>query len=620
METSDHIKDILNSVPEQPGCYLMINQAGKVIYIGKAINLRHRVRSYFHASAQKNPRTSSLVANIRDIEWIIVKSELEALILEMNLIKEYQPHFNVQLKDDKRYPYIKIHWADPFPRVSVTRKVEKDGSRYYGPYINVWAVNQTMDLLRKIFPYLTCNRTITGDDQRACLYYDIQLCTAPCIGRISQEDYREMIKELGGFLNGRTDNIIKRLEEEMQQASADLKYERAAQLRDTLDAVQRIVEEQRIISTKFTDSDVIALADLENDACIQVFFIRGGKLTGREYFLVENIDKTADQDLLAEVIKQFYDQAPNIPPEILLPREIEEAKIINQWLKSQRGGKKVELVVPRRGEKKKLVAMAAENAASMLTALKTQENSERERAEGALSDLQTQLNLSAPPLRIECYDISNTQGTALVGSMVVFVDGRPEKAHYRQFNIRTVQGPDDYASMDEVLRRRLKRLVLSSTEESKPGGKVDPSFSALPDLILVDGGKGQLNRAVMVLAEFDLLDTIPIAGLAKRYEEVFLPEDDYPVRFDKNSPGLHLLQRSRDEAHRFAITAHRKRRSKKGLESSLEKIPGIGPSRRQELLKKFHTIQNIRDASLEELSQTPKITLKIAQSIKKHLA
>jgi len=619
METSDHIKDILNSVPTQPGCYLMKDQAGKVIYIGKAINLRHRVRSYFHASAKKNPKTNQLVANIRDIEWIIVKSELEALILEMNLIKEYQPHFNVQLKDDKRYPFIKIHWADPFPRVSVTRKVEKDGSRYYGPYINVWAVNQTMDLLRKIFPYLTCNRNITGDDQRACLYYDIQLCTAPCIGRISQEDYREMLKELGAFLNGRTDNIIKRLEEEMHQASADLRYERAAQLRDTLDAVQRIVEEQRIISTKFTDSDVIALADLDNDACIQVFFIRGGKLTGREYFLVENIDKTADQDLLAEVIKQFYDQAPNIPPEILLPREIEEAKIIHQWLKSQRGGKKVELIVPRRGEKKKLVAMAAENAADMLTALKTQENSERERAEGALTDLQSTLKLSTPPLRIECYDISNIQGTALVGSMVVFLDGRPEKAHYRQFNIRTVQGPDDYASMDEVLRRRLQRLILSSTEESKPGAKQDPSFSALPDLILVDGGKGQLNRAAEVLAEFDLLDTIPIAGLAKKYEEVFIPEEDYPVRFDKNSPGLHLLQRSRDEAHRFAITAHRKRRSKKGLESSLEKIPGIGPSRRQELLKKFRTVQNIRDASVEELSQTPKITLKIAQSIKKHL-
>lgn len=619
MEPSDHIKDILNSVPGQPGCYLMKDQVGKVIYIGKAINLRHRVRSYFHASAQKNPRTSQLVAKIRDIEWIIVKSELEALILEMNLIKENQPFFNVQLKDDKRYPYIKIHWADPFPKVSVTRKVEKDGSRYYGPYINVWAVNQTLDLLRKIFPYLTCSRTITGEDQRACLYFDIQLCTAPCIGRISQEDYREMIKELGAFLNGRTENISARLEEEMLQASADMKYERAAQIRDQLDAIQRIVEDQRIISTRFTDSDVIALADLENDACIQVFFIRGGKLTGREYFLVENIDKTADQDLLAEVIKQFYDQAPTIPPEILLPREIEEAKIIHQWLKSQRGGKKVELVVPRRGEKKKLVAMAAENAASMLKALKTQERSEQERAEGALTDLQSHLNLSAPPLRIECYDISNTQGTALVGSMVVFLDGRPENSHYRQFNIRTVQGPDDYASMDEVLRRRFQRLVLSSAEEGKPGVKPDPSFSALPDLILIDGGKGQLNRAVEVLAEFDLLDTIPIAGLAKRHEEVFLPEEDYPVRFEKDSPGLHLLQRSRDEAHRFAITAHRKRRSKKGLESSLEKIPGIGPSRRQELLKKFHTIQNIRDASLEELSQTPKITLKIAQSIKKHL-
>ncbi len=592
---------------------------GKVIYIGKAINLRHRVRSYFHASAKKNPRTSHLVSNIRDIEWIIVGSELEALILEMNLIKEYQPYFNVQLKDDKRYPYIKIHWGDPFPKVTVTRIVEKDGSRYYGPYINVWAVNQTLDLLRRIFPYLTCNRTITGEDQRACLYYDIQLCTAPCIGRINQEDYREMIKELGAFLNGRTESIVSRLEGEMNQASSDMKYERAAQIRDQLDAIQRIVEEQRIISTVFTDSDVIAMANLENNACVQVFFIRGGKLTGREYFLVENTDKTVDQDLLSEMIKQFYDQAPTIPPEILLPREVEEAQIIRQWLKSQRGGKKVELKVPRKGEKKKLVNMAAENAASMLTALKTQEKSEQDRAEGALVDLQTQLNLSSPPMRIECYDISNTQGTALVGSMVVFLEGRPESSHYRQFNIRTVQGPDDYASMEEVLRRRFQRLVLSREETTQPGKKPDPSFSSLPDLVLIDGGKGQLNRAVEVLRELDLLDTIPVAGLAKRHEEVFLPDESYPVRFEKDSPGLQLLQRSRDEAHRFAISAHRKRRSRQGMESSLEKIPGIGPSRRRELLMKFKTIQNIRQASVEELSQTPKITLKIAQSIKKHL-
>jgi excinuclease ABC subunit C len=573
MEISDHLQDILKSVPDQPGCYLMKNQEGVVIYVGKAINLRHRVRSYFHASAQKNPRTSQLVRNIHDIEWIIVGSELEALILEMNLIKEYQPHFNVQLKDDKRYPYIKIHWEDDYPKVTVTRKVEKDGSRYYGPYINVWAVNQTLDVLRKIFPYLTCSRTITGDDHRACLYHDIQLCTAPCIGRISQKNYREMIKELGAFLNGRSDRIQARLEEEMVQASEDMKYEQAAQIRDQLDAIQRIVQEQRIISTKFTDSDVIAMASLDNNACIQVFFIRGGKLTGREYFLVEKTDQKADQDLLSEVIMQFYDQAPGVPPEILLPREIEEARIIGKWLRSQRGGKKVELLVPRRGEKKKLVTMAAENAASMLTALKTREKSERDRAEGALTD-----------------------------------------------HIRSVQGPDDYASMDEVLRRRFQRLLLTKEETRKPGGKPDPSFSAVPDLVLIDGGKGQLNRAAEVLKEFDLLDTIPIAGLAKRYEEVFLPGDPYPVQFEKNSSGLQLLQRSRDEAHRFAITAHRKRRSKKGLQSSLEKIPGIGPTRRQELLKKFKTIQNIREASVEELSQTPKITLKIAQSIKEHLA
>ena len=522
MKTSDKIKDILSSVPDQPGCYLMKDQGGKVIYIGKAISLRHRVRSYFHASAQKHPRTSQLVANIRDIEWIIVGSELEALILEMNLIKEYQPYYNVQLKDDKRYPYIKIHWADAFPKVSVTRKVEKDGSRYYGPYMNVWAVNQTLELLRKIFPYLTCSRKITGEDQRACLYYDIELCTAPCIGKINQEDYHEMITEFGAFLNGRTENIVARLEEEMQKASSELQYERAAQIRNQLDAIQRIVQKQRIISTKFADSDVIALANLDNNACIQVFFIRSGKLTGREYFMVEGTDKTVDQDLLTEVIKQFYDQAPTIPPEILLPREIEEAKIIEQWLKSQRGGKKVELLVPRRGEKKKLVAMAAENAHAMLTALKTQEKSEQDRAESALLDLQTRLNLSTPPMRIECYDISNTQGTALVGSMVVFIEGRPETSHYRQFNIRTVQGPDDYASMDEVLRRRFQRLIGSEDEIRKPGAKLDPSFSALPDLVLIDGGKGQINAASKVLSEYGL-DHLPIFGLAKRQEEIFKP-------------------------------------------------------------------------------------------------
>ncbi len=619
MEIKEHLQDILDSVPNKTGCYLMKDASGSVIYIGKAVNLRSRVRSYFHASTQKNPRTYQMVSRIEDIEWIIVASELEALILEMNLIKEYQPHFNVRLKDDKRYPYIKIHWADPYPKVSVTRKVEKDGSRYYGPYTSAWAVNQTMNLLRRVFPYLSCNRTITGEDQRACLYYDIELCTAPCIGAINQQDYRAMIRQLGDFLNGRTESIVDRLEKEMKQASDEMRYEQAAQIRNQLDAVQKIVEDQRIISIDYCDSDVIAMASSEQEACVQIFFIRGGKLTGREYFMVENADHTPDQDLLAEAIKQFYDQAPVIPEQILLPREVEEIKIIQQWLGSLDNKQKVRISPPQSPEHEQLVAMAAENAAAMLTAREAQEKSEQQRCEQALDDLQSQLNLNVPPQRIECYDISTIQGAAQVGSMVVFVDGRPEKTHYRQFNIRTVQGPDDYASLEEVLRRRVRRLLAAAENPETPGKKPDPSFSALPDLILIDGGKGQLNRAVSVLDDLELLDTIPLAGLAKRYEEVFLPGDPRPVRFPENSPGLQLLQRARDEAHRFAITAHRKRRSRQGLTSSLEKIPGVGPARRRALLDRFHTIQNIRQASVEEISQTPKISLKIAQSIKNHL-
>ena len=619
MEIKEHLQDILDSVPRKTGCYLMKDAAGNVIYIGKAVNLRSRVRSYFHASAQKNPRTSQLVSLIEDIDWIIVASELEALILEMNLIKEYQPHFNVRLKDDKRYPYIKIHWADPFPKVTVTRKLEKDGSRYYGPYTSVWAVNQTLNVLRRVFPYLTCSRTITGEDQRACLYYDIELCTAPCIGEINQADYRYMIEQLGGFLNGRTEAIVTRLEEEMQRASEEMRYEQAAQIRDQLDAIQKIVEDQRIISVDYCDSDIIAMATSEEEACVQIFFIRGGKLTGREYFLIEDADQTADQDVLSEAIKQFYDQAPSIPEQILLPREVEEIKIIQQWLNSLDEEQKVSIDIPNKPEQENLVAMAAENAAAMLTAVKAQQRSEQERSDQALDDLQEQLELTAPPQRIECYDISTTQGTAQVGSMVVFLDGKPETAHYRQFNIRTVQGPDDYASLVEVLQRRFRRLLAAQEIPDRPGKKLDPSFSTLPDLVLIDGGKGQLNRAVEVLRDFDLVDTIPIAGLAKRYEEVFLPGKEYPVRFREHSPGLQLLQRARDEAHRFAVSAHRKRRSRRGLTSSLEKIPGVGPVRRRALLEKFRTVQNIREATVEEISQTPKIPLKIAQMIKKHL-
>jgi len=398
-----------------------------------------------------------------------------------------------------------------------------------------------------------------------------------------------------------------------------LRFEKAAQIRDQLQAIEEIVERQRIISHEHTDADVVAMARLEKEACIQIFFIRGGKLTGREYFMVEGADDVPDAKVLAEVIKQFYDQSPTVPSQILLPRQVEEARIIKQWLHSQRGGQKVELLIPRSQNQKELLEMAAENAAEMLTALKTQEETDQKQSQEALNELQEYLQLSAPPKRIECYDISTMQGTAQVGSMVVFQDGLPHKTHYRRFKIRTVSGPDDFASMEEVLRRRFRRWKAAQEEGGKPGKKPDASFATLPDLLVVDGGKGQLGRAVKVLEDFDLLDAIPVAGLAKRYEEIFLPGRMRPILLPRNSQGLYLLQRVRDEAHRFAITFHRKSRSRQGLQSRLEEIPGVGPARRRALLQRFHSIQTIRKASVEELAETSNISQKLARTIQEYL-
>jgi excinuclease ABC subunit C len=619
MQLSDKIQAILDSAPTKVGCYLMKNADGKVIYVGKAINLRNRLRSYFHASAQHTLRTRHLVRRIADIEWIVVGSELEALILEMNLIKKHRPHYNVRLKDDKRYPYVKVHWADPFPKVTVTRNMVNDGSRYFGPYTSVWAVHQTLDVLRRIFPYLTCDRTITGRDERACLYYDIKLCSAPCIGAIDQAGYRQTIDDLCQFLEGRTEPIVSRLQAEMQRASEQLRFERAAALRDQLLAIEKVVERQKVVSTDYVDSDVIAMARSDGEACVQVFFIRNGKLIGREYFLLEGAEDTPDADVMAEFLKQFYDQAPNVPSQVLLPHEIEELQIIRQWLKNRRSGQKVQLLVPRRGQKKELVRMAAENAAETLASLQAQWEADRHRQEQSLADLQAALNLAEPPNRVECYDISNTQGTAAVGSMVVFEQGVPRKGYYRRFNIRTVQGPDDFASMEEVLMRRFNRWKAAQETAGQPGKKPDRAFALLPDLLLVDGGKGQLSRAVAVLEHFDLLDKIPVAGLAKQHEELFVPGRSAPILMPRKSQGLYLIQRVRDEAHRFAITSHRKRRTRTGLASRLDAIPGIGPARRKALLTKFGSIDDIRAAEVEELIAIPGITGQIAQAIKSHL-
>jgi excinuclease ABC subunit C len=457
VELSDHLKGIIETLPIKPGCYIMKNRAGDVIYVGKAINLRNRVRSYFQEHPESDRKVIKLVSQIEDLEWIVVGSELEALILEMNLIKKYRPRFNVRLKDDKRYPYIKVHLATPFPKVTVTRQMVNDGSRYFGPYTSVWAVHQTLDLLRHIFPYLTCDREITGHDARPCLYYDIKLCSGPCIGAIDQAGYTRLINDLCAFLDGQTDPIVSRLQQEMTDAAEQLNFEKAAQLRDQLQSIERVVEKQKVITSEEGNSDVLALARADNEACIQVFFIRNGRLMGREYFVMEGAEETPDNEVMAEFIKQFYTEAAVIPDKVLLPNEVEEAQIIRQWLNTRRGGSKVELSVPRSGTAQELVAMATENAVETLQALRTQWEADKNKQTQALAEIQQALGLPQAPNRIECFDISNTQGTASVGSMVVFEQGTPSRNLYRHFNIKTVSGPDDFASMEEVLSRRFKR-------------------------------------------------------------------------------------------------------------------------------------------------------------------
>lgn len=620
MQRSESLQATLDNLPTKPGCYLMKSSEGEIIYVGKAINLRNRVRSYFHASAQHSSKTRQMVRRIADIETIVVGSELEALILEMTLIKQHRPRYNVRLKDDKRYPYIKVHWNEPYPKVTVTRQMaQDDGARYFGPYTSTWAVHQTLDVLRRIFPYLTCDREITGNDSRACLYYDIKLCNAPCIGAVNQAEYRQMIEDLCQFLDGRSAEITTRLHSQMQQAAEAMQFERAAALRDQLRAIERIVERQKVISPEYVDSDVVAMARADGEACVQIFFIRGGKLIGREYFLLENTEDTPDASVLSEFLKQFYDQAPSVPPQLLLPQEIEEASIIQQWLRSRRSDQKVEILIPHDGTQQELVQMAAENAVETLTTLKARWEADTNRQTQALAELQAAFNMETPPNRIECYDISNTQGTFAVGAMVVFEQGAPKKAHYRRFNIRSVSGPDDFASMEETLTRRFNRWKTAQEQSAAPTKKPDASFARLPDLLIVDGGKGQLARAVKVLDEFGLLGKIPVAGLAKQQEELFFPGQSDPLKLPRNSQGLYLLQRIRDEAHRFGITAHRNRRTREGLASILERVPGIGPGRRKALLNHFGDINGIRAATLEDLARVPGITREIAQAIKTHL-
>jgi excinuclease ABC subunit C len=600
------IKEGLNSIPTQPGVYLMKGEASEVLYVGKAVNLRNRIRSYFQDSATHSPKVQRLVWSIADLEFIVTASELEALILECNLIKRHRPPYNVRFKDDKRYPYIKITWQEDFPRVQVVRRLKRDGARYFGPYTSSAAMRQTLELLRRIFPYLTCKRNIIGTDDRACLYYHIERCMGPCIGAVSREEYRDMMEQVCLFLEGKGGEIIASLKQRMESAAEDLEFERAAKLRDQIQAVEKVISRQRVISTIIADQDVIAFARDDGETCVQVFFVRAGKLMGREYFLMDGANGAEAQEILASFIKQFYNDTAYVPPEILLPADIEEARIIERWLRDKRGTK-VALRVPRRGPKRELVQMVIENATQTLTHLMAKEQLEKEKVLAALTDLQTQLSLEALPLRIEAYDISNIQGVASTGSMVVFVEGMPRKSEYRRFRIRTVKGPDDYAMMQEVLRRRFRKAVVKEAT-------TEDTWTQLPDLIIIDGGKGQLNAALEVLAEYGL-EEVPAAGLAKSREEVFKSGKPEALSLPLDSPALQLMQRLRDEAHRFAIAYHQRLRRRQGLASRLEEIPGIGPKRRRALLKRFGSVEAIRQASLEELAMVEGMNKSVARKV-----
>lgn len=619
IEVNDKIRSTLATLPKKPGCYLMKDADDKIIYVGKAVNLWNRVHSYFINDAGHTEKTRQLVRHIDHIEWIVVESELEAFILEMNLIKRYRPHYNIQLKDDKHYPYIKISLQEPYPKVTVTRRMEQDGARYYGPYTSSWAVHQTLDMLRKVFPYMSCDREITGKDLRPCLYYDIKLCSGPCIGAVTRNEYHQMMEKLGAFLEGKSAEIIEQLQKEMQEASDKMLYERAAMLRDQIRAADKVVEKQKIVSAEYIDSDVIALARSEDESCVQLFFVRGGKLIGQEYFVLEGTADEKDSEVLEAFIRQYYDQSANVPEQMLLPVEPEETKIISRWLRQKRGGKKIEIKVPRSGNQKDLVNMAADNAIETLRALKVQWKNDTNRQNEALAELQNALGLPQPPYRMECYDISNTQGTNSVGSMVVFLQGVPAKKHYRRFNIKTVEGPNDFDSMTEVLTRRIKRYLSAQEKNAETGGKADESFAMLPDLIIMDGGKGQLGRAVEVLEEFGLTEKVHVVGLAKREEELFLPHQSESILLPRHSQGLYMVQRIRDEAHRFAITSHRGRRAKAALVSDLDKIPGIGPVKRKALLKKFGSVPDIAAAPVEQIALVRGINEDLARTIKEAL-
>jgi len=611
-----NIEEELKKLPAKPGVYIMRDKNDNIIYVGKAVILKNRVRQYFQNSRNHNEKIRQMVENIDHFEYIITDSELEALVLECNLIKEHMPKYNTKLKDDKTYPFIRVTLNEDFPRVSMVKELKKDKAKYFGPYISTQAVTDTLDLLRKIYKIRTCNRNLPKDigKERACLYYHMGQCDAPCEGRISSEEYKANISEVVEFLNGNYGRVVKMLEEKMQKASENLEFEKAAEYRDLISTVKKIADRQKIINTDQVDRDIIAFAKEKNEAVVQTFFIRGGKLIGRDNFHLSGVQDESDKEIMANFIKQFYAGTPYIPKEIYLDVETEDEELLTEWLSAKRG-QRVYIKVPQKGDNQKLVELAKKNAELILH--KDIERIKREEAKttGALKELAQYLGLPMID-RIEAYDISNTAGYEAVGSMVVYEKGKPKKADYRKFKLSTVSGPDDYQSMYEVLTRRFSHAKKEMEQLRQKQQDISMgSFTRLPDLILMDGGKGQVGIALKVLEEQKL--NIPVCGMVKddnhRTRGLYYNNKELPI--DRNSELFRLITRIQDETHRFAIEYHRSLRNKKQVKSILDDINGIGPKRRRALMKHFQSLEAIKEASVDELAAVPGMNRDAAKKV-----
>jgi excinuclease ABC subunit C len=635
--------EIAHGFPDKPGVYIFKDIKGNPIYVGKASRLSHRIRAYFGAESKKTgSKNSRIFLASEDLDYIVTNNEAEALILENTLIKKHQPVFNVRLKDGKSYPYLKIDTKSDWPKVTITRDIKEDGSKYFGPYFSASSLRRTMDLVNKLFPYRSCNKIITGTDPRPCLDYHINRCLGPCIGAVDKKEYMDVIDQVIAFLQGKHSKIIKELNKRMEAASKSLKYEQAAVFRDQIEAIEHVTQEQNAASQGYVNEDIIAVARDDDEAWVEVFFLRDGQLLGRENFLLEGARDVTDAEVLSEFIKQFYARGSNIPKSILTAVEVADSKLISEWLETRTDSWQVNLKVPKRGEKRRLTKLVAENAVAGLTSYHLKNLAAKDSRAAAIKEITEELNLPNPPKRIECYDISNIQGTDSVGSMVVFENGVPKKSDYRRFKIKTVSGPNDFESLQEVILRRFRNSGLIGDAASDSGfseeekkqyiddmpavegarkGKVvkDASFNAKPDLILIDGGKGQLSAVAEVMRLNLGIHNIPLASLAKKREEIFVPHVSESILLPRNSNALFLVQQIRDEAHRFAITFHRKLRSDRSVASKLDLIPGIGPVRKRHLLKYFGSLSKIQAASVEEVKKVPGMSEKIANTIKEYV-